>query len=511
MWLALAVLAPVAWVVARRYGHRPRWGLPAVAVAIVVGGVLGAGVVEIPSFEDLPLQEWIEDVGDALGDWAYLIVGVLAFAETGAFIGLIAPGETFVILGGVLAGEGTLDYVVLLAIVWLCAFTGDLVSFLLGRRLGRVFLVKHGPRFKITPDRLEKVEAFFTRHGGKAVLIGRFIGFVRAVAPFVLGSGGVTLRRFLPYSIVGSGLWSALFVTLGFLFWQSLDQILSWAHQGAVWFGAVITVVVGVWFVLHWLADEDHRAQAQEWAERAAATRAGRIVLVVWRPLSLPLRWVWRRITPGDLGLEVTTLAAVGGVGAFAFLAYERALDAVAVTGSDREVLRWVDRLGTSIGEDVSVVGVAAGSLWVVALATAATVAFLVHRRHVITAVTLGVGAVAVHLTVAAVRAADSRPQPPGALDVLAASSFPSPIAAGAVVWVAIGVCLTPAVRRVPGRIGLTGLGVIVGVLICAAPIVRHSAYLSDVLGGAGLAAAVLSLVGVGGVVVRHLRQTPPG
>ncbi|MGE4427783.1 MAG: VTT domain-containing protein [Solirubrobacteraceae bacterium] len=509
MWLALAVLAPIAWYVARRYGHRPRWALPLAVAAVVVGGVLGSGVVEIPSFEDLPLQEWVEDVGAALGHWAYAIVGVLAFVETGAFVGLVAPGETFVILGGVLAGEGTLDYVVLLGIVWACAFSGDLASFLLGRRLGRAFLVKHGPRFKITPDRLAKVEVFFEKHGGKAVLIGRFIGFVRAVAPFVLGSGGVTLRRFVPYSILGSGLWATLFVTLGYLFWQSLDQILAWAHQGAVWFGALIAVVVGVYVVLHWLGVEENRVRAHGWLEQARQTRAGRVVLVVWRPLSLPLRFAWKRVTPGDLGLEVTTLAAIGAVGAFVFFAYERALDAAVLTGTDRELLRWVDRLSIDAFEELSRIGTALGSVWAVGALTLIAAAFLVYRRHIITAVTLVIGTVAVQLTVAAVRSADDRVQPPGAMDVLDASSFPSPVAAGAVIWVAVSVCLSPAVRRIPGRIGLTGLALILGVAICAAPIVRRSAYLSDVLGGAGLAAAVFALVGVGGVVVRHLRQTP--
>ena len=82
---------------------------------------------------------------------------------------------------------------------------GDTTSFYIGRRLGRRFLEQHGPRVKITHERLEQVEGYFDRHGGKTILIGRFIGLVRALAPFIAGSSGLAYRRFIPYSIVGCG------------------------------------------------------------------------------------------------------------------------------------------------------------------------------------------------------------------------------------------------------------------------------------------------------------------
>ena len=73
------------------------------------------------------------------------IVGVFAFLETGAFVGLIAPGEFTVIVGGVIAGQGTISLVPLLALVWACCIAGDTSSFFIGRRLGRSFLERHGP------------------------------------------------------------------------------------------------------------------------------------------------------------------------------------------------------------------------------------------------------------------------------------------------------------------------------------------------------------------------------
>ena len=122
----------------------------------------------------------------------------MAFLETGAFVGLVAPGETTIIVGGVIAGQGEVELIPLIGLVWVCAVLGDTTSFFIGRRLGRDFMLRHGPRFKITEERLNQVEGYFERHGGKTILIGRFVGLIRAMAPFVIGSSGFPYRRFLP-------------------------------------------------------------------------------------------------------------------------------------------------------------------------------------------------------------------------------------------------------------------------------------------------------------------------
>ncbi|WP_210494373.1 DedA family protein [Patulibacter sp. SYSU D01012] len=510
-WLALVVLAPAVVLVARRRGHRPGWLLPLAAVAVLVGVLVGAGIVHIPSIEDLPLQEWIGRVGDTLGNWAYVIVGVLAFLETGAFVGLVAPGETFVILGGVLAGEGTLAYGTLLATVWAAAFCGDLASFWLGRRLGRSFLVRHGSKVKITPDRLEHVERFLEKHGGKAIVIGRFIGFVRAVAPFVLGSSGVGWRRFVPYAVIGSGLWSALFVTLGYVFWQSLDRLLSWVKQGALAFGIVVAVVVGIIAAVHWLGEEEHREQARDWLRRAGETRAGRVALAVWRPISGPAGFAWRRITPGGLGLEVTTLLAVLAVGAFGFFALEAHLDHSASTLADRSTLRWAQDLAWGPAESLAHIGTTLGSWYLVGGLVLVAAGFLAGRGRVGTAVALVAASGLTFLVTALVRSGEDRAAPASAVDVVTSTTFPSTVGAAAAVWVAIAVAVSPTLGRIPGRIGLTGLAAILATLIGGAPLVLRTAYLSDVLAGAGLAAAVLSAVGIVAMIVGHIRQTAAG
>ena len=103
------------------------------------------------------------------------------------------------------------------------AVAGDLVSLLLGRRLGRPFLERHGARVGLGAARLARVDGFFERHGGKALFLGRFTGFLRSTMPFVAGSSGVTPRRLLPYSVTSALVWTATFTVLGYAFAESFS------------------------------------------------------------------------------------------------------------------------------------------------------------------------------------------------------------------------------------------------------------------------------------------------
>ena len=174
--------------------ERKNW-LKIIAIIVAVIVVYQVGKRLLP---DIDPQKVLEDVSGSLGSWTYLIVGVLAFLETGAFVGLVAPGETVVVLAGAVAGQGDTSVVLTIGIVWFSAFLGDTCSYLLGDRLGRDSVVKHGPRLRITPERFKQVEEYFCRHGGKTILIGRFIGLVRALAPFIAGSSGMPYRLLAP-------------------------------------------------------------------------------------------------------------------------------------------------------------------------------------------------------------------------------------------------------------------------------------------------------------------------
>lgn len=486
-----------------------------ILLALLVAGlaVYGTGIVQLPNVQTL-----LEDAGARLGKWTYLLVGVMAFAETGAFLGFVAPGEFTVLLGGLVAGQGKISVIPLLAIVWACAVAGDVTSYVLGRRLGRGFLVRHGARVRITEERLELVEDFFRRRGGMTILVGRFLGLVRPIAPFLAGSTRMPFRRFIPYDVVAAGLWSTTFVLIGYLFWQSFDRVVAIAHQGAFALGTTVVVVVGAIVAYRQLRDEDNRARARVWIERQARRPLLRppaaVVRHLWRVwlvplgrrLAAPARFLWGRLTPGDLGLELTTLLAVAGVGGFVFVGYAIVLADVPTTVGDMRAFDLADSLRFGVALDAARLLTWIGSLAVVGPIVVLAGVWLALRRRVLESVALVLGMsltfVAVHLA----KTAFDRPRPPRPLVVTDGLSYPSGHAAYAVGLIAVAVALTrtaPALRAV----GLVAVAVVAAAVVGATRIYLRAHYLSDVLGGAGLAAAIFAACAMVALIVGFLRQ----
>jgi membrane protein DedA with SNARE-associated domain/diacylglycerol kinase family enzyme len=186
------------------------------AVVASVALVLVSGAVELPD-----LEAPVADLSRSLGPWTYLAVGVFAFLETAAFVGLAVPGETAVIAGGMVAHQGDVELALLIVVVWLAAAAGDTTSFLIGRRFGRPLLVRSS-RLKLGAARLARVERFYAHHGEVAVIGGRFIGFVRPVMPFVAGASRMAVKRFVASSLTGALVWAALLTGVGYVFSDSL-------------------------------------------------------------------------------------------------------------------------------------------------------------------------------------------------------------------------------------------------------------------------------------------------
>lgn len=475
-------------------------------VGIVVLLVYGSGLVHLPNIKRL-----VEDAGNALGAWTYLVVGLMAFFETGAFVGLIAPGETFLIFGGVVAGQGTISLVALIAIVWGAAVAGDVVSFWAGRRLGRSFLERHGPKVQITEERLRTVEAFFDRHGGKAILLGRFVGLIRAVNPFLAGSSGMAFGRFLPYSILGAGAWATALLVLGYVFWQSFDQVLKYAERGTLALGTTIVVIVGVVWTYRYVRVAEHRrrlgVRIDVLLDRPALRPVAAVARPAWRWSRRPRRFIWNRITPGELGLELTTLLAVFAVGSFGFGAYAIELQDVTVTPGDRTAFHVGADLRVGWLVDVAKVVTNLGSLAVVGpIVLVCTVGLLV-RRRLADAAALLLGMLLIVLLVHLVKDGFERPRPPAGLVETAGWSFPSGHSAYAVAWVAMALLVT---RTLPGFARPTAaiiVAVVVAVTVAATRVYLRAHYLSDVVGGAGLSLAVFALTGMAALIVSHLRH----
>jgi membrane protein DedA with SNARE-associated domain len=511
-WLAGAVLLAL-YLVLRRRAHG-RTFLALGALAAVGAGLIGAGVIELPNVEHL-----IEDAGKALGKWTYLAVGILAFLETGAFIGLVAPGETTVIVGGLVAGQGEISLLLLIAIVWACAVAGDLTSYTLGRRLGRDFMVRHGARVKITEERLEQVEAFFERRGGMTILVGRFIGLVRAIAPFIAGASRMPLRKFLPYDVLGAGLWATTFCVLGYVFWRSFDQLTAWVSRGLFAFGLFVAVIVGIVFLVRLQRSPELREKTGAWISEqlekpllrplAPYLRAAwrRVVAPLARRSEAPARFVWNRFTPGDLGLEITTLLAFAAVGSFTFVLLGDAPAAHTQARFDRFAFDIADRLYSERIKDLVVWVAALGSLAVTGLLVLVTASWAALRRRFVDAGVLVCAFVLTWIAVDVAQAFYDRPRPPRPHVDTEGESYPSSHAAYVVAWVACAVVLVRAGAGFTTRFAAVTAAVVLVVVVALTPVYLRANYLSDVNGGLGLGTTVYALSGVIAVVVGYLRQ----
>ncbi|HWT91167.1 MAG TPA: bifunctional DedA family/phosphatase PAP2 family protein [Solirubrobacterales bacterium] len=453
------------------------------------------------------LQQLLKDVSNTLGAWTYLLVGFFAFAETGAFIGLVVPGETTMLIGGAVAGQGAVDVYLLMAVAWFAAWLGDTFSFFLGRRLGREFVLKHGARAGITHERFEKVEGYFDRHGGKTIFIGRWISLVRALAPFIAGSSGMQYRAFVPYSILGTGLWATLHILVGYFFSRSIETAGHYAARGAFLLATLIALVIGTVYLVRWLRVEENRERAVRRLEGHRATAW--LVALARRP---QLRFLWDRVTPGGtFGLEFTSLMAVLAVSLFVLIAYTVVIggDPAPTPGDETavEVVEWLHAgFLTSVAEVITFLGSGA-FVWGLALVCAALLAW---RRRWVEFWVLLTGMAITQIGIWELKDATDRPRPPEPLASSGGSAFPSGHAAHSVfyLWLAVTIVLRLRPGMARGAAVVT-TGFVLTALVGLSRVYLNVHYLSDVSGGWALGAAAFSLCAAVGLVVSQVRQNP--
>jgi membrane protein DedA with SNARE-associated domain len=195
------------------------------------------------------LLEYLLDLVARLGDWSYLIIFAAAALECAAFAGLLVPGESLVLASGFFAHQGTLQLDAVMAAAGMGAIAGDNIGYFLGARLGREWLLRKGSRFGLRPRRLAQVERFFQRQGPKAVFIGRFIGFARALVPFVAGASGMPHRKFVLYDALGAVLWTVAFVTLGYVLGASWRVAEKWISRSGLIVGALVLLALLVFWL----------------------------------------------------------------------------------------------------------------------------------------------------------------------------------------------------------------------------------------------------------------------
>lgn len=222
------------------------WGRAALAATVVLTLVAYAtGVLPTPG----EARDGIEDAAESLGLWIYPFIAGVALLESfpPPFCALW-PGEFAVIFAGALAAqEGDVDLIPLIAVVWVSSAAADSAGFALGRRYGRGLLERHGPRVRVTPERLERLDGWFDRWGTPIIAFGRLLPVARPLGPFVAGTSALPYHRFLRWNLVGVTLFSLVFCLLGYVFYDSYDDVVETiGRAGFAALGVAVVVIVVV-------------------------------------------------------------------------------------------------------------------------------------------------------------------------------------------------------------------------------------------------------------------------
>jgi membrane-associated protein len=164
----------------------------------------------------LHLDQHLSEVISRYGVWTHLILFLIVFAETGLVVTPFLPGDSLLFAAGTFAALGSLDLGLLVVLLIGAAIIGDTVNYWVGAWIGpRAF---SGNIRLLRKDYLDRTHAFYEKHGGKTIILARFVPIIRTFAPFVAGVGAMSYPRFLTYNIVGAVLWVGLFVPAGYFF-----------------------------------------------------------------------------------------------------------------------------------------------------------------------------------------------------------------------------------------------------------------------------------------------------
>lgn len=150
------------------------------------------------------------------GAWIYALLFLIVFVETGLVVMPFLPGDSLLFAAGAIAATGAMDPVLLALLLFVAAVLGDTLNYHIGKYIGPKVFERESRWIKRVY--LLKTQAFFERHGGKTVILARFMPFARTFAPFVAGVGSMRYGRFLAYNVIGAAAWVGSFIFLGYFF-----------------------------------------------------------------------------------------------------------------------------------------------------------------------------------------------------------------------------------------------------------------------------------------------------
>jgi membrane-associated protein len=170
----------------------------------------------------LHVDKYLFDLTTTYGGWIYALLFVIVFAETGFIVTPFLPGDSLLFAAGALAATGALDIRYVTVLLLVAAIAGDALNYTIGRSVGHriIQLAQTDPRWGrwVNPAYLARAHEFFERHGGKAIVLGRFMPIVRTFVPFVAGAADMSYPRFALYNVVGAIAWVGVCCGAGYVF-----------------------------------------------------------------------------------------------------------------------------------------------------------------------------------------------------------------------------------------------------------------------------------------------------
>jgi membrane-associated protein len=194
------------------------------------------------------------DVSQLIATFGYVGIFAIIFAESGLLIGFFLPGDSLLFPAGFLASQGQLSLPVLLIGCSICAIAGDSVGYAFGRRVGRRLFQRENSAF-FKKKHLLAAEAFYEKHGGKAIVFARFVPIVRTFAPIVAGIGQMHYRRFVSFNIIGGILWACGITLAGYFLGSAIPDVDKYLLPIIV----LLIIIPGLPSLIHVLRDAEMR------------------------------------------------------------------------------------------------------------------------------------------------------------------------------------------------------------------------------------------------------------
>lgn len=185
----------------------------------------------------------------ALTDYIYIVVFLAALLESTPVIGTFTPGTLFFLFFGYSASVSGVSLPMIILVASIGAVVGDVLGFLLGK-YGSSWMIRNKRLLKEV--HIEQGRGFFSRHGGKSILLGRFVGPIRPIVPLIAGSIGMNFQRFLFWNITGAFLWAALYMTLGYFFGQHARIIERYVTDGGF-------IILGILAIAGYIVYRKHK------------------------------------------------------------------------------------------------------------------------------------------------------------------------------------------------------------------------------------------------------------